>query len=132
MLIVIVDDDALSAKISQMIVSSVIPEAEVAVFTSPRGAISSLSQKIRPQNLATILLLDIHMGEMSAWEFINELSDLHKDCLNNMAVHILTASIRPKDIELATANVNVKSYIEKPLSAGKVKKIIEISEQTPV
>lgn len=122
---IIIDDDALSAKISQMIIKLATPSADIKIYTSPINALSSLQDDSGQFQHPTIILLDLYMSEMSAWDFIEALKNKHENFSNRYIIYILTASIQAKDKARSSDTPHVESYIEKPLTAEKVRLIID-------
>jgi response regulator RpfG family c-di-GMP phosphodiesterase len=120
---VIVDDDPLNNALCQVIIKTTIAEAEVKTFTLPEKVLEYIVVEYSKIGHEAILLLDLNMPTMSAWEFLEEFEKFDekiKDCLK---IYILSSSVDPRDIERASANKNVFDYIVKPLTSEIVNTI---------
>lgn len=110
--LVLIDDEPLANKIHSRLIGSVNGEIQVTVFTDPAKGMNYL----RENNSVGLLLLDINMPEMNAW-----------DCLefakaNNIDVNviILSSSINPQDREKASEFNNVIGFLNKPLTKENI------------
>ena len=63
-----------------------------------------------------IILLDIHMPEMSGFEFLEYFGQLDPHITDNCRIFLLTSSIDPIDIERAHQNGYVVRVLNKPLN----------------
>ncbi|MEL6254663.1 MAG: response regulator [Bacteroidota bacterium] len=97
----------------------ILMEAELAdkllFFDNPSDALDYLEKKapkdyVKPD----IIFLDIHMPEMSGWEFVDAYQERVKD--EEPEIVILSDSLNPLDPERARQNPRIKSFRYKPLS----------------
>lgn len=114
--ILLIDDDKILNFVNTRLCESLQPNATLKVFD---GAVEALeyidSEKERLDTKEVYLLLDIHMPEMSGFEFLEALTE-EELVLNNMKIAILTSSIDWRDRQQAGKYELVNNFFEKPLS----------------
>lgn len=110
--IMLVDDDALTNKMHQMILSRYQKEKTVAVYTDPRSALNDLRKKT-----PDLIFLDINMPDIDGWKFLKILNDYNI----KVDVIILSSSIDPNEVIRAKSFSSVKDFIIKPLTYDKIK-----------
>ena len=120
---VIVDDDPLNNALCQVIIKTTISEAEVKTFTLPEKVLEYLVAEYSGNGCEAVLLLDLNMPTMSAWEFLEEYEKFDEKIKNCLKIYILSSSVDPRDIERASSNKNVFDYIVKPLTSEIVNTI---------
>jgi len=123
---IILDDDESNNHLCTFIIQQVSRNAEVVNFVNPLNALVYFRDNYQgndnyPQ---TVLLLDIKMPQISGWEFLNRLALLSISDLSKIQIYILSSSESESDKELAFENEMIKSYVQKPLTAGVVKNIM--------
>ncbi len=67
-----------------------------------------------------IILLDIHMPEMSGFEFLEHFEKLDPNTTDSCRIFLLTSSIDPVDIERAHQNSYVVRVLNKPLNMDEL------------
>ena len=97
----------------------------ITIYDSPRGAVDYLLlHKTSLEHLPDIILLDIYMPEMDGWEFIQEFQKIRDKLTKNVEIHIITSSNHPKDISRAKTFVEVKSYLQKPVTLEALQDVV--------
>ena len=99
-------------------------------FRSGINALNYLSQEgIQPPEL---ILVDINMPIMSAWEFLERFDDLKKESKTNTNVVLLSTSLSPADKEKADMIPLIKEILLKPLTKESLQRVINdiISEKS--
>jgi CheY-like chemotaxis protein len=97
----------------------------ITIYDSPRGAVDYLLlHKSSLEHLPDIILLDIYMPEMDGWEFIQEFQKIRDKLMKNVEIHIITSSNHPKDITRAQSFVEVKSYLQKPVTLEALQEVV--------
>lgn len=116
--IVLIDDDAINNLLNRQFLTFVLPGSNVTTFQDPRTVLRCLEEGkiVRPD----LILLDINMPEMDGWEFMHNLQRIDP----RTEVMILSSSVHWDDIERAKSFDQVKCYIDKPLTEGKISKYI--------
>jgi CheY-like chemotaxis protein len=97
----------------------------ITIYDSPRGAVDYLLlHKTSLEHLPDIILLDIYMPEMDGWEFIQEFQKIRDKLTKNVEIHIITSSNHPKDLTRAQSFVEVKSYLQKPVTLEALQEVV--------
>jgi CheY-like chemotaxis protein len=73
----------------------------------------------------TVILLDINLPRMSAWEFIENFELLHESIRNQFSIYILSSSIEGRDKNRIFNTPIIKGYLQKPLEKEAVSSMLE-------
>lgn len=110
--IILVDDELIVTMLNSRMIEKVNKNIERLSFNSPKEALKYLQH-----NKADLILLDINMPEMNAWEFL--------ECMNTLLLQnnviIVSSSIDPNDRRKAATFPNVKGFLPKPLNVEDLK-----------
>jgi len=107
--VILVDDDDTNNFISKRLLQIYDPKISVTEFIDPEAALASFRNGQQPN--VKLVLLDINMPKINAWQFLESLGAMdHSDII------ILTSSIDPKDRLKAKELDSVKGFWTKPLS----------------
>lgn len=77
------------------------------------------------RTMPDLIFLDLDMPQLTGWEFLDELENLHMTEKNNVQVHIMSSSIRSADVFHSKKYTCVNSFMTKPLSRELVNKVCE-------
>ncbi len=98
-------------------------------FTDPVLANHTLSDAIdKGVDVPQMILLDINMPVMDAWDFLDKMNDILTD--TGVSVFILSSSINPEDMEKSKLYSSVLKYILKPLSLDKIGTILGLIQKS--
>ena len=115
----IIDDDKLTVKLMSIIISKNDFCEEIESFYNAKDAISKLKENAGDNGiLPDAILLDLNMPVMDGWQFLDEFISL--PITKEIHIFIMTSSIDPADIEMATKYKVVKEYIMKPITTQKL------------
>ena len=115
----IIDDDKLTVKLMSIIISKNDFCEEIESFYNAKDAISKLKENAGDNGiLPDAILLDLNMPVMDGWQFLDEFISL--PITKEIHIFIMTSSIDPADIEMATTYKVVKEYIMKPITTQKL------------
>ncbi|MFE3847528.1 response regulator [Flavobacterium sp. LB3P45] len=115
----IIDDDKLTIKLMSILISKNDFCEEIESFYNAKDAISKLKQNAADNGiLPDAILLDLNMPVMDGWQFLDEFISL--PITKEIHIFIMTSSIDPADIEMATKYKVVKKYIMKPITTQKL------------
>ena len=121
----LVDDDAIVRMVASKILKSIGFDKKISQFENGSLAILEIKNRITqhaigPDSDPVLLLLDINMPIMDAWEFLSEYSLLDEEIKKHFSVVIITSSIDIHDRQMAFSYADVKDYITKPISGTYV------------
>lgn len=115
-LFVLVDDDPLCNFIAKRIIKVHYPASSIVDFLDPLKGLAYMQQLANEQEpKEAVLLLDINMPKMNAWEFLEAYSAANLSDRENITLMLLSSSIDQRDLHRAEAYTAVKTYLTKPL-----------------
>ena len=125
----LIDDDATSNIICKLNIKKADPDAAVISFNDPEDALSCIKEKCVPDDKRVcILFLDINMPTMTGWEFLDKFQEFDPKVRSKFVVYILTSSIEDFSEE-KKEYPDVADVLSKPITAGKLKKIVEYIDE---
>lgn len=125
---IIIDDDKLNNKLCRSILEKTYPESRITDFTDPVKGLQYISDTFSDHKSDdyAILLLDIMMPVMNAWEFLEQYDLLLESVKNRVKIYILSSSIDNADMKKAQSNKYVEYYLIKPLTLESIKLIVHV------
>ena len=124
---IIIDDDIINNKLCRKIIEKTFPDAETVDFTDAKEGLDYIIKKYSPESdKKVIVLLDISMPVMDAWEFLEVFDALDTGIKNRVKIHILSSSINKDDMMKAQTNSNVEYYLIKPLTIESIRLIVNV------
>jgi CheY-like chemotaxis protein len=108
--VMLVDDDDTNNFICKRMLAIFDPNIQVIEFIDPEAALAFFNQEYKKD--IKLLLLDINMPKINAWQFLEHLEDRSQE----YDIIILTSSIDPKDRMRAKQMTKIKGFWTKPLS----------------
>ncbi len=125
---IIIDDDSINNKLCRKIIEKIYPEAGIMDFTDPQEGFNYIVEKYSKKgtDAKAILLLDISMPVMNAWEFLELFEKLDEEVKNRIKIHILSSSVNKEDMARAQSNKNVEYYLIKPLTKESIRLIVHV------
>jgi response regulator of citrate/malate metabolism len=114
--VILIDDDLMYHKISQIMVKEYSPVQEVVSSTDARATLDYLIEnQEKDENLPDYIFIDLHMPEYSGWDFLNGYKKISDSLRKAIDVYIVSSSVDPHDIRRSKDYSFVKSFIIKPL-----------------
>lgn len=120
--ILVVDDD----KLLCLILSSGLRKYVSLPVTVHYNGKTALDHITKAPNSNFLVLLDINMPVMNAWDFMEE---VNRRELHNFQVVVVSSSVNASDKSRAFSFPQVIDYLEKPLFAGQYKKLAILVEK---
>ena len=129
--VMLIDDDPVSNKISQLFLRKHRWSAQVVAFEDGQQALQALQAA---QAAPDVILLDVGMPVYDGWDFLEEYEKLPREITGRILLYMLSSSINPPDIQKAGSYRTVKAYLTKPLTPEDLEQIREdyrAARQTP-
>lgn len=129
----IIDDDAGNNILCEILIKKTIGISDVQTFTEPLKAVHYIMNEYRnDSSVPTVLFLDINMPDMTGWEVLDKFRDIRQIIQESMSIYLVSSSVDENDKQRANQNPFVTEYIEKPLTAKKIREIVELhTEKAP-
>lgn len=120
--ILVVDDDPIIRLIHTKVLDTFGLKQPILAFPHGQQALCHIQNCDLSKNF--LVLLDINMPVMNAWEFLLECERI--SCTDRICTVIVSSSINPLDQKKAFKRPVVKGFIEKPFNLKTVDKLKEI------
>ncbi|GGG41037.1 hypothetical protein GCM10011414_08170 [Croceivirga lutea] len=123
--ICIIEDDLVSQFASRYSINQYSNQTyEVIVCNNAEEALELFTDYLEEEYpIPDIILLDLVMGDMDGWEFLDHLEVLLKN-RPKPKIYILSAFSKIKDREQAKAHPLIEGYFDKPLTRSSLAKIL--------
>ncbi|MFW5762304.1 MAG: response regulator [Cyclobacteriaceae bacterium] len=119
-----VDDDEIFLLLTSNFIKLTSYNGDYKTFTDGHYALEELYAHVdNPDNLPDLILLDINMPMVDAWEFIETFKKISLP--KKIYIYIVSSSIDPADRKKATEYPEVEDFIEKPVNSEKLERILE-------
>lgn len=123
--IILVDDDDVYLFVATHIFKSLSRELSIESFTDGEQALTFFKECAQFQyDTPDVLLLDINMPFLDGWSFLNEYEKLKPGLKSKVHIYLVTSSNRERDRQRANQYKDLESYIVKPVSRSKLKKVL--------
>jgi two-component SAPR family response regulator len=125
---IIIDDDAINNMLCRKIIEKNYPGSQIADFTDPEEGFHFMVNKYSNpgRDEKVILLLDINMPVMDAWDFLTLFEGVNELVKDRVKIHILSSSVNKADMARAQSDKNVEYYLIKPLTKESIKLIVHV------
>jgi len=118
--VLVIDDDEIFVFLHNLLVQENGISSGPIGFENGKTAFDYLNAHDNPID-HYLILLDINMPEMNAWQFLDSIQD--KPYANRVLVVIVTSSVDQEDYEKAKEYSQIIRYIEKPLDHNACRQI---------
>lgn len=125
--ILLVDDDEISNLFNKIFIGKLNLNIEVDFVLNGREALDLLLTSEVYYTILTpcLLLLDIKMPIMDGWQFLEAYEErISPSVREKITIVMLTTSENEADMIRAAKNINIKEFIQKPLSETAIRKLI--------
>jgi CheY-like chemotaxis protein len=120
--LMVVDDDQISNFLTEALVKEIDESVTIKFCENGEEALVEVKNCLKDEvSCPDLILLDVNMPVMNGFDFLTQLTEISQQ---NIPVIMLTASIHPKEFEMARKKFGVVDYLEKPLSHEKLSEII--------
>lgn len=121
----IVDDDRVYQLTTGKTIEKLNIVEKILSFYDGEQAYNYLSEHISdPEMLPDIILLDINMPFMDAWQFLESYGKIKNLLRKSIIIYVISSSISDQDIQKAKGDNNVKDYLIKPIGINTYAQIL--------
>lgn len=127
--ILLIDDDEATNYINKMVIQNADLDVNIEVCENGRIGLDYLtcqgryaSEKEFPQ--PGIIFLDINMPGMNGWEFMDAYKNLPNNQKARIVIAMLTTSLNPDDEFKGESNLEIRSFMHKPLTLEMLMDIV--------
>jgi CheY-like chemotaxis protein len=85
-----------------------------------------LSGEVSMESFPEVIFLDLNMPMMDGWDFLEAFKRDFAHFEVKTSIFILSSSINPEDLERAKNEKRIVGFLEKPLNAENIKKVIKL------
>lgn len=123
--VMVVDDAEIDRFLAKKVLTKHAFAREVLPVDSAVNALDYLSDNQENKDaLPDLIFLDINMPRMNGFDFLEEYKKLPESVKKKCIIVMLSSSLLPEDRELALNNPYVCQFLNKPLTADKLKEVI--------
>jgi CheY-like chemotaxis protein len=118
-LILLIDDNENTLFVNTDIVGDYFPSSTIKSFNHSAKFLAAFKDLQIEYERKWLIILDLNMPEFTGYKLIDHLEE-HDYNLDNIDIIILTSSNFRMDIEKSEAYINIKAFIDKPLTEEKL------------
>lgn len=119
----LLDDDPYCNQINTFLIEQQQSAKSIVTFEAALDALQYLERLVLTDSYEAfpdVILLDLHMGNLDRWGFLDRFSLFLPRYRRKARIYILTSSILASDRKAATQHADVTGYIEKPFTTSEL------------
>jgi len=123
---IVIDDSELDCFIARKFIEHTNKNVRVSSYLKGRLVIDQLRKEAPNHNMPlTVILLDLRMPDMNAFQFVSEFEKLPIDIKKKYLIYIISSTRNTNDIQRILNHTTVHGMIEKPLTREKIIKLFD-------
>ena len=128
--VLLIDDDEITVTICDRLMKISNFAADVIACADGQRATDYLVQNV--SSLPEIILVDLQMGIMNGWEFLNWFKKWSASLQKSPAAYVLSSSLSHEDVQRSESYRCVKGFIVKPITVEHLNNIAaDVSGASP-
>jgi CheY-like chemotaxis protein len=120
----IIDDQEIHAYAADIMLRKYGLVSKTVVYHSASEALDFLAPISNPENFPTYIFADIHMPEVTGFDFMDRYLLLPEDLRKNCTFIFLSSSKLPQDMEKLKDYQDKSVFLEKPLTREKIARVV--------
>lgn len=126
-IVLLIDDDSISSYICSKVIQKADICEELLVFEDGLAALSYLKDTKGSNKFPDLILLDLYLGIMTGWDFIEQYKDLLAGCAKQKPSYLLLMSAsNDEGMESRVDHTpEITDFIEKPLLLDGLKQLLQ-------
>jgi CheY-like chemotaxis protein len=122
----LIDDDRIFRRLTTRLIHHVAPDRQVIEFQNGQEALQAFHALTPPYPV--LILLDLNMPVLDGWQFLEASASIRSSLEESIPIFIVTSSIDPQDQQRAAAHPDVVTYLNKPLKASLIERLMAYSK----
>jgi len=121
--ILLIDDDAVTNYLNQILLEELQVAKEIAICTNGEKALKYLLTVCKSNQSPELILLDLNMPVLDGFGFLEKYKQAHLNEVCKSTIAVLSSSSNPRDQE-KVKQTGLAQYLIKPLSAEQLKALL--------
>lgn len=121
--ILLIDDDVATNYFNEMVINTLDSKIKVDIAISGLEALNYITDM--EHHKRGLIFLDLNMPKLNGWEFLERYNSFSEKIKNRFNIYILSSSTNNDDKDFALNHLDVKGYLNKPLTEDQLQQVIK-------